>query len=146
MCLIATRSLASSKQSMTANSRVDILVDNTGREERRSILGSTREDIDRVMAVNFGGMVNCTLAVIPGMVEQSSETSDHEHVVRVPLTLAFIQRAPIFRAREIASGSPRVHGGPCPGSTTEDVTSESASSEPSAVSLFSFEPLVWTWG
>ena len=49
---------------------LDILVNNAAVEERRSILATTLEDVDRVMRVNFGGMVNCTLAALPSMVRQ----------------------------------------------------------------------------
>ena len=52
--------------------RVDLLVNNAGLEDRRSILETTREDVDRLMSVNFGGVVNSSLAVIPDMVSRGS--------------------------------------------------------------------------
>src|SRR5207244_3962832 len=55
---------------VSRHGRLDILVNNAAVEERRSILATTLEDIERVMRINFGGMVNCTLAALPIMVRQ----------------------------------------------------------------------------
>jgi len=55
---------------VSRHGRLDILVNNAAVEERRSILETKLEDVDRVMRVNFGGMVNCTLAALPSMVRQ----------------------------------------------------------------------------
>ena len=55
---------------VSRHGRLDILVNNAAVEERRSILETKLEDVDRVMRINFGGMVNCTLAALPGMVQQ----------------------------------------------------------------------------
>ncbi|TMA61801.1 MAG: SDR family oxidoreductase [Deltaproteobacteria bacterium] len=55
---------------VSRHARLDILINNAAVEERRSILATTVEDVDRVMRVNFGGMVSCTLAALPAMVRQ----------------------------------------------------------------------------
>ena len=55
---------------VSRHARLDILINNAAVEERRSILETKVEDVDRVMRVNFGGMVNCTLAALPSMVRQ----------------------------------------------------------------------------
>jgi len=52
--------------------RLDVLINNAAVEERRSILQTTLEDVERAMRVNFGGMVHCTLAVLPAMVRQGA--------------------------------------------------------------------------
>src|SRR5438132_9692147 len=50
--------------------RLDVLINNAAIEERRSILATPLEDVERAMRVNFGGMVHCTLAALPSMVRQ----------------------------------------------------------------------------
>src|SRR5439155_6089855 len=57
---------------VSRHARLDILINNAAVEERRSILETKLEDIDRVMRVNFGGMVNCTLAALPVMIRHGS--------------------------------------------------------------------------
>ena len=52
--------------------RLDVLINNAAVEERRSILQTTLEDVERAMRVNFGGMVHCTLAALPAMVRQGA--------------------------------------------------------------------------
>ena len=57
---------------VSRHERLDILINNAAIEERRSIVETKLEDVDRVMRVNFGGMLNCTLAALPIMIRQGS--------------------------------------------------------------------------
>src|SRR5437870_7789310 len=55
---------------VSRHARLDVLINNAAVEERRSILETKLEDVERVMRVNFGGMVNCTLAALPTLARQ----------------------------------------------------------------------------
>lgn len=57
---------------VSRHGRLDVLVNNAAVEERRPVLETTPEDVERVMRINFGGVVNCTLAAVPIMVRQGS--------------------------------------------------------------------------
>src|SRR2546423_4249730 len=46
---------------------VDILVNNAGWDKLEPFVESTPETWDRVIAINFRGVLNCCKAVIPGM-------------------------------------------------------------------------------
>jgi short-subunit dehydrogenase len=59
-------------QILTQHGRIDVLINNAGIEERRSVLHTTPPDVERTMRVNFGGVVNCCLAAIPSMVRHGS--------------------------------------------------------------------------
>ncbi len=52
--------------------RIDILVNNAGVIQVGPIQNMTHEDFDKAMSVIFWGMLNPTLAVLPGMLERKS--------------------------------------------------------------------------
>ncbi|MPZ22645.1 MAG: glucose 1-dehydrogenase [Dehalococcoidia bacterium] len=49
---------------------IEILVNNAGWEKPELFIESNEETWDRVIAVNYRGVLNCTRAVLPGMVER----------------------------------------------------------------------------
>ena len=87
--------------------RLDVLINNAAVEERRSILQTTLEDVERAMRVNFGGMVHCTLAALPAMVRQGAG--------RIVNVASAVGRSPVpgeaayaaSKAAMIAEGDPR---------------------------------------
>lgn len=51
-------------------SKIDILVNNAGFCSAKPFLQSTEEDWDKDININLKGVLNCTSAVLPGMVER----------------------------------------------------------------------------
>ncbi|MEC9396030.1 MAG: SDR family oxidoreductase, partial [Myxococcota bacterium] len=65
-----SESIAEAVQAMIAREgRVDVLVNNAGVGFARSLEQASEEDIQRVIDVNFTGVVRCTRAVLPYMRE-----------------------------------------------------------------------------
>ena len=50
--------------------RIDVLVNNAGISIHKNAARTTVDEIERVMAVNFFGAVNLTMAALPGMIER----------------------------------------------------------------------------
>jgi 2-hydroxycyclohexanecarboxyl-CoA dehydrogenase len=59
--------LAAAQTAVEATGRLDILVNNAGMDEFGFFPTTTPEQWARVIAVNLGGVLNCTAAALPGM-------------------------------------------------------------------------------
>jgi 2-hydroxycyclohexanecarboxyl-CoA dehydrogenase len=59
--------LESARAALVATGTVDILVNNAGTDEFGFFTYTTPEQWQRVLAVNLGGVLNCTHAVLPAM-------------------------------------------------------------------------------
>lgn len=56
---------------MTArHSEIDLLINNAGITVYDTVSGSTLDDYDRIMRVNFGGTLHCTKALLPTLLRQ----------------------------------------------------------------------------
>jgi 2-hydroxycyclohexanecarboxyl-CoA dehydrogenase len=58
------------KKATATFGQVDVLVNNVGWEIDQLFMEETREKWEKVVAINFWGMINCTRAVLDQMVEQ----------------------------------------------------------------------------
>lgn len=70
---------AFAEQAFDAFGRVDLLVNNAGVASPGTVLGSTTDDWNWVMGVNFYGVLYCVRAFVPRMMQQA----DGGHVVNV---------------------------------------------------------------
>jgi 2-hydroxycyclohexanecarboxyl-CoA dehydrogenase len=61
--------LASAKGALEATGTIDILVNNAGTDEFGFFTHTTPEQWERVLAINLGGVLNCTFAALGGMQE-----------------------------------------------------------------------------
>lgn len=53
---------------------IDVLVNNAAVISIGNLLDTTNDDLDRVMRVNLGGLLNVTRAILPGMIEKGGGT------------------------------------------------------------------------
>jgi 2-hydroxycyclohexanecarboxyl-CoA dehydrogenase len=61
--------LGSAQAAIEATGTVDILVNNAGTDEFGFFTQTTPEQWQKVLAINLGGVLNCTFAALPGMQE-----------------------------------------------------------------------------
>lgn len=66
----STRCSASVSQILTDHSRLDILVNNAGVGHVGTVLTTTEQDLDRMIAVNVKGVMFMTQAVLPAMIDR----------------------------------------------------------------------------
>jgi 2-keto-3-deoxy-L-fuconate dehydrogenase len=64
--------LAAAQRMLADRGRVDVLVNNAGVGHVGTVLSTTEQDLDRLMAVNVKGVMFMTQAVLPAMVERRS--------------------------------------------------------------------------
>jgi 2-hydroxycyclohexanecarboxyl-CoA dehydrogenase len=61
--------LAAAQAAIEATGALDILVNNAGTDEFGFFTFTTPEQWERLLAINLGGVLNCTFAALPGMQE-----------------------------------------------------------------------------
>ena len=118
---------------------IDILINNAGWDKVEPFLEGTEETWDRVIAVNLRGVLNCTKAVLPGMVERRrgrivSISSDAARVGSSGEAVYAAAKAGVIAfsktiAREVARHQINVNV-VCPGPTNTDLFEEVASANP----------------
>jgi 2-hydroxycyclohexanecarboxyl-CoA dehydrogenase len=118
---------------------IDVLVNNAGWDKMEPFLESSEETWDRVIAINLKGALNCTKAVLPGMVERGrgrivSISSDAARVGSSGEAVYAAAKAGIIAfsktiAREVARHQINVNV-VCPGPTHTDLFEELASVNP----------------
>jgi len=118
---------------------IDILVNNAGWDKMEPFLESSEETWAKVIAINLTGVLNCTKAVLPGMVERGSGrivsiSSDAARVGSSGEAVYAAAKAGVIAfsktiAREVARHQINVNV-VCPGPTNTDLFQEIASDNP----------------
>lgn len=118
---------------------IDVLINNAGWDKMEPFLESTEETWDKVIAINLTGVLNCTKAVLPGMVERGrgrivSISSDAARVGSSGEAVYAAAKAGVIAfsktiAREVARHQINVNV-VCPGPTRTDLFQEVAAANP----------------
>jgi 2-hydroxycyclohexanecarboxyl-CoA dehydrogenase len=118
---------------------IDVLVNNAGWDKMEPFIESTEETWARVIAINLTGVLNCTKAVLPGMVERGrgrivSISSDAARVGSSGEAVYAAAKAGVIAfsktiAREVARHQINVNV-VCPGPTNTDLFQEIAAANP----------------